>query len=721
MYKTILLALISFMGFSQKFTKNEVEKWKEQAQNVTITRDNWGIPHIEGVTDADAVFGLMYAQCEDDFKRIELNYLEKLGRLSEIYGESKLYDDLQIRILIKESDAKADYKNAQPWMKKLLDSFAAGMNYYLYTHPETTPKLLTRFEPWYPLLWTDGSIGAISTADLSIGDLKAFYAGESKVGAVKKVNEDYEQTGSNGFAIAPKLSKSGYAMLYINPHTTFYFRPEVHVKSGEGLNAYGAVTWGQFFIYQGFNPYCGWMHTSSNADVADTYLEKVTTRKNKLYYQYENTLKPIKTEEIQIKYLENNKLKAKNFKEYTTHHGPIMAIEGDNWVSLKSYNRAAKSLEQSWIRTKATGMQDYMAAMDLKANTSNNTVFADNKGNIAYWHGNYMPIRDFKLNWSKPVDGSTKDTEYKGLHEVSETVHVYNPENGWIQNCNSTPFTSAGNNSPVKTKYPAYMAPDGENFRGVNATRLLSKVDSINLDELIKLGYDNFLPAFEVLIPGFVEKTKDKVDLEIMPIRDMFKDWDYRVDENSIEALLAIEWAQRLNPSIRKIYVDQGEMDQVESTKYFIANASSEELIAAMRDVINTLKKNFGTWGVTWGEVNRFQRLNNNIPTENDDSQPSLAMRNASALWGCLPSFNSKTVNGSKKRYGYSGNSFVCAVEFGERIKAKSLLAGGVSGDVNSKNFNDQAEMFVNGQFKDVLFYPEDIEKNAVRKYNPGQ
>ena len=127
------------------------------------------------------------------------------------------------------------------------------------------------------------------------------------------------------------------------------------------------------------------------------------------------------------------------------------------------------------------------------------------------------------------------------------------------------------------------------------------------------------------------------------------------------------------------------------------------------------------TWGVTWGEVNRFQRLNNNIPTENDDSQPSLAMRNASALWGCLPSFNSRTVNGSKKRYGYSGNSFVCAVEFGERIKAKSLLAGGVSGDVNSKNFNDQAEMFVNGQFKDVLFYPEDIEKNAVRKYNPGQ
>ena len=366
-------------------------------------------------------------------------------------------------------------------------------------------------------------------------------------------------------------------------------------------------------------------------------------------------------------------------------------------------------------------MHDYMAAMDLKANTSNNTVFADNKGNIAYWHGNYMPIRDFKLNWSKPVDGSTKETEYKGLHEVSETVHVYNPENGWIQNCNSTPFTSAGNNSPIKTNYPSYMAPDGENFRGVNATRLLSKVDSINLDELIKLGYDNFLPAFEVLIPGFVEKTKDKVDLEIMPIRDMFKDWDYRVDENSIEALLAIEWAQRLNPSIRKIYVDQGEMDQVESTKYFIANASPEELIAAMRDVINTLKQNFGTWGVTWGEINRFQRLNNNIPTENDDNQPSLAMRNASALWGCLPSFNSRTVNGSKKRYGYSGNSFVCAVEFGERIKAKSLLAGGVSGDVNSKNFNDQAEMFVNGQFKDVLFYPEDIEKNAVRKYNPGQ
>ncbi|KIC02187.1 penicillin amidase [Flavobacterium sp. JRM] len=718
--------LLSLTLFSQKTRKREVKKLQEKAQKVTIIRDNWGIPHIYGKTDADAVFGLMYAQCEDDFKRIEMNYIEKLGRLSEIKGESVLYNDLEIKLLIDANEAKADYKKAAPWLKKLLNSYADGINYYLYKHPEVKPLLLTHFEPWFPLLWTDGSIGAISTADLSTGELKAFYSGNNdKVAYVER--EKNVQTGSNGFAFSPSKTASGNSILYINPHTTFYFRPEVQVTSEEGLNVYGAVTWGQFFVYQGFNENCGWMHTSSNVDVADMYAEKIVEKNGKLFYEYDQELIPVIEKKITINYLENGKLIPKKFKTYFTNNGPIMAKRDGKWISLKSNNRSMNSLVQSWIRTKSKGFEDYKKAMDLKANTSNNTVYADNKGNIGYWHGNFIPIRDKKLNWSKVIDGTTSATQWKGLHDVSETVHLYNPANGWLQNCNSTPYTVAGDNSPKRENYPAYMAPDGENFRGINAVRIFSKGEKYTLDKVIADGYDSKLSIFEILIPALLttfEKDISLTDLEFSDLSEpiaILKNWDYYARENSIATTLAVEWAYKLDPIIQKAYINEGEADQVENTKKFAKNATDSQLIPQLQATIKELKDKWGTWQVPWGDINRFQRLSGDLNLTYNDSQASLPIGYGPGSWGSLPSFKSSFQKNTKKRYGYNGNSFVCAVEFGTKVKAKSLLAGGNSGDVKSKHFYDQAEMYQKGQFKDVLFYKEDVEKNAERTYHPGQ
>ncbi|MEO7489878.1 MAG: penicillin acylase family protein, partial [Ferruginibacter sp.] len=466
--KILLLLLFPIQLLAQNFSAKEISRWQQQAKQVTITRDNWGIPHISGNTDADAVFGLLFAQCEDDFKRVELNYIEKFGRMAEVKGEGVLYDDLLLQLLIDTADAKKDYNAAAPWLKKLLNAYADGINYYLYKNPQVKPLMITRFQPWYPLLWTDGSIGAINTADISTAELKNFYSGDKK-SAVAVAKDPDQQTGSNGFAFGPSITASGNAILYINPHVTFYFRPEVQVTSKEGLNAYGAVTWGQFFVYQGFNEHCGWMHTSNNVDVADLYEEKIITKNNRLFYEYDHQLKPVRQKQMTLRFKENNLLKTKNITAYFTQHGPVMAMRNNKWISLKSFNRSAISLQQSWLRTKAKGFEDYKKVMDLKANTSNSTVYADDKGNIAYWHGNFIPVRDKKLNWAAPVDGSISATEWKGLHAQKDIVHLFNPANGWLQNCNSTPFSVAGVNSPKKENYPAYMAPDGENFRGVNA------------------------------------------------------------------------------------------------------------------------------------------------------------------------------------------------------------------------------------------------------------
>lgn len=719
-----LLFLLPLQLLAQQFTPTEISAYQAQANRVNIIRDKWGIPHVYGKTDADAVFGLLYAQCEDDFKRVELNYIEKLGRLAEINGEKDVFNDLQIRLLIDTAEAVADYQKAQPWLKKLLDSYAAGINYYLYKNPQVKPALLHRFKPWYALLWTDGSIGAINTADLTIGELKKFYSGDYTPTAYVPVIKD-QQSGSNGFAFAPSITESGNAILYINPHTTFYFRPEVQMQSEEGLNVYGAVTWGQFFVYQGFNEHCGWMHTSNNVDIADMYAEKITKTDKGLFYEYDKKKYPVGIKKVEIRYKDGEGLKTKSFTTYFTNNGPVMAIRDGKWISLQSKNRNTQSLIQSWVRTKSKSFEDYQKAMDLKANASNNTVYADAQGNIAYWHGNFIPIRNPSYNWADVVDGSTSATAWKGLHPVKESVHVYNPPNGWLQNCNSTPFTVAGKNSPLKANYPSYMAPDGENFRGVAAVRLLSQPQQYTLEKVIATGYDTYMPAFEILMPALFKAyaqlpQSDPLIEELKAPIALLKAWDYRSGENSEAAALAMEWAPRLNMNIQKVYINPGERDQVENTKAFAASARPNELLDPLKATLADLNKRFGKWQIAWGEVNRFQRLTGAINEKYDDNAPSLPVGFGSAMWGQLPSFRS-TMFRTNKRYGNSGNSFVCVVEFGKRIRAKSVLAGGNSGDPNSKHFNDQALMYSKGQFKDVLFYKEDVVKNAERTYKPGE
>jgi acyl-homoserine-lactone acylase len=733
--RKIFIALLLPLQLFAQFSKEEIIRWEKQAKNVTIIRDNYGIPHIYGKTDADAVFGLLYAQCEDDFKRVEMNYVEKLGRLAEVKGEPELYNDLLIRLVIDTADAIKDYSKAPAWLKKLCNAYADGINFYLYKNPGTKPALLNRFQPWYPLLWTDGSIGAISTADVSVNELKNFYSGDDPAISVNEKQEEYpdgyrdrDATGSNGFAFSPKITESGNAILYINPHVTFYFRSEVQMVSEEGLNVYGAVTWGQFFVYQGFNEHCGWMHTSSDVDAADSYIEKLSEKNGKWSYEYNHSQKPVTVRKIVLKYRNGDGLETKTINALFTHHGPVMAKRNGQYLSVRADNRIMNGLIQCWQRTKTKSFAEYKKTLELLGNISNNTVYADGEGNIAYWHGNRIPVRDATYDWGKPVDGTTSATEWKGYHKVDETVHLYNPPNGWLQNCNSTPFTVAGSNSPKKKNYPSYMAPDGENFRGINAVRVLDEEKHYTIDKVIKAGYDTRITAFELLIPVLVRLFEKNISPNdslygylAEPI-NVLKKWDYRCGENSIATTLAVEWGQRIQAAMSRTRVPGNENpDQVDKVRQVAATASSNDLLPPLLAAITDLQNKYGRWQIPWGEINRFQRISPDIDNKFDDSKPSLPVGFVSSTWGMLPSFVSRTYPGTKKRYGYNGNSFICAVEFGKRIKAKSLLTGGESGDPGSKHFFDQGLMYSKGQFKDVLFYKEDVLKHAERTYHPGE
>lgn len=721
MKKLFLLLLIPALAHSQ--SPEEIRRWELQSQQVNIIEDHWGIPHIYGKTDADVVFGLLYVQCLQNFPQVERNYLEMMGRLSEVEGQRTLYNDLQMRLLYDSAGARDDYQKAPLWLKKLLDAFADGVNYYLYKHPEVKPLVLTKFEPWFPLMYTDGSIAPTQTGGLNLRDLRNLYENEKAASYQPQdfLMQQLNPSGSNGFALAPSRTASGNAILYINPHVTFYFRTEVHMVSGEGLNAYGAVTWGQFFIYQGFNEYCGWMHTSSYADVADVYREQITHRGDSLLYFYEGKYLPVQTKEIAIRYKDENSIATKAFPTYATHHGPVLGSRNGEWMTVKENNRSMASLMQSWLRTKARGLPEFKKVMDMKINNSNNTVFADKFGNIAYWHGNFIPRRNPNYDWSLPVDGTTAATEWKGLHPVSETVHLINPASGWIENCNSTPFTAAGSSSPKKENYPKYMAPDGQNGRALNAIRLLNKARNFTLDDMILLGYNTRLSAFDFLLPALFKAydslpAADPRQQSLATPMHYLKTWDRHAAASSVATTLAVEWAYLLATIIPPPRTTEEATNAVGRFEE-MSRVKGKEQLHLLQKTLEDLHKNHGTWEVAWGDLNRYQR-----PADGrfDDAKPSLPVALGPGAWGSIPSFVGRYAS-TKKRYGISGNSFIAAVEFGKKLKAKTIMTGGESFDPTSPHFMDQAEGFIEGKFKEISFYKEDVKKHQQREYRPGK
>jgi acyl-homoserine-lactone acylase len=746
--------------------RNEKARWEKYVAQTTIIRDEWGIPHIYGKTDADAVFGLMYAQCEENFAQIENNYLEMLGRTSEKVSNwpntmsGDKYADLMMQLIQDSTAAINDYNNSPEWFKKLLVAHADGINYYLYKHPSVHPKVITYYKPWYHLMWTDGSVSPTRYGGIKRKDVYDFYKSQDSAlintNTITSNNSLYNQQikeqeawaniddyaveektlkGSNGFAIAPKHSKNGNAMLYINPHVPFYFRSEMHMVSEEGLNVYGAVTWGQMFIYQGFNEHAGWMHTSSYADVADVYEETVKQENGKWFYLYENKWLPVEERKIIIKapgvLNENSALTNKQtfFTTYKTQHGPIMGSHNGKWLSLSENNRSLNALLECWTRTKANNLKEYKNALNLLANNSNNTVYADADGNIAYWHGNFMPKRNNQFDFTKPVDGSTSATAWQGLHSLNEIVQSINPENGWLQNCNATPYTVAGKNSPKQTDYPNYMAPDGENPRGLNAVRLLEKVNKISLDELIQLGYNKHLTAFDILLPPFIEYTKTiTLTTDQNKAIQYLANWNHDADTNSIAQTIAIEWASKVMTAIPPAETEEAATQSIYRFNKMVNEVSNEKKLAFLDTALLRIKINYSnqpfaeaSWEIPWGQINRYQRAYPNSEFPFSDKRSSIAVAQTSSKFGQLPAFESNIrTSGLKKRYGFSGSSFIAAVSFGKRLEAKTIITGGQSFDPNDSHFTDQAQGYIDGNFKTIHFYKEDVLAHKVKSYSPG-
>jgi len=706
---------------SSPASQPDAARLEKQAQQVTIIRDDWGIAHVYGKSDADAVFGMIYAQAEDDFNRVETNYINATGRMAEAEGEKAIYQDLRMKLFIDPTEMKKLYESSPDWLKQLMNAWADGLNFYLLKHPEVHPRVITHFEPWMALTFSEGSIGG-DIEGISLDSLEAFYGKIAGAAAKEDPALPPETTGSNGIAIAPANTVSHHALLLINPHTSFFFRSELQMSSEEGLSAYGAATWGQFFIYQGFNDRLGWMHTSSGIDAIDEYAETIVQRGDSLLYRDGSAEVGVTVGKITVPYKQGTGMGERGFTVYRTRHGPIVREADGKWISVRLMEDPVRALTESYTRTKARNYQAFKETVNLRTNSSNNTVYADADGNIAYFQASFIPKRDPKFDWTRPVDGSDSATDWKGLLTLDEMPNVFNPPNGWIQNTNNWPYSAAGKNSPKQKDFPRYVDTYGENPRGIHAMRLLEGKKDFSLQGLIDAAYDSYQPTFAILVPPLIKDwdqlpashpLKSKLAEQVKLLRG----WDYRWSAESVPTALAVFWAEDL---WRRVPQNQGDED-LPGWEYIAKKATPDERLESLVAASDKLAQDFGTWKTPWGDINRFQRLTDDIVHHFSDSAPSIPVPFTTAQWGSLAAIVPQANSGTRKRYGRYGNSFVAAVEFGDSVHARAVTAGGESGDPKSKHFNDQAERYSKGDLREVYFYRSQLKGHTEREYHPGE
>ncbi|KUG09099.1 penicillin acylase family protein [Solirubrum puertoriconensis] len=730
--KLCYLLLLPFSVAAQSSFPAETARWREQAQAVTIIRDEWGVPHIYGRTDADAVFGLLYAQGEDNYWQVEESVIKKLGRMAELYGEKELGSDANMALRQTAEQARRAYQRGSAPFRKLCEAAAAGLNYYLLTHPQVPRRLLTRYEPWHVLLYAgpDGTTHGITAGErrrLGLGGSGG--PGEGAEGWAQQ-----QESGSNAVALAPAKSASGHSLLLINPHVGFFGdnqRYEAHLVSEQGLNASGFAMLGQFWIWSGFTATTAWAHTNTAADGDDVYLENFDHPRDSTLYRYGRGYRTAVTWTDTLAYRTPTGLQRRAFRFRRTHHGPVIAQRGRTLLTIRHATPDFGGVAwQAWRMSKAATLGEFQAALRMRQ-LPTNTMYADARGNIAYWHGNAVPRRDPRFNWMNPVDGSTSATEWRGRHRLRQLVHLLNPASNWLQNCNSTPYQAAGAASPAAARYPAYLAYDPQTFRALEALRQLEATGPLTADGLRQLAFSPRLSMYAAWLPQVLaayerEATRQPaLRGELQAVADTLRRWNYCSAVGSRATTLAYAWGRQYSSHINQRFASSVPYFAPAIAPYLHGTSlpvPDSVALALLRAGTKDLTQRYGTPWVAWGDVNRLQRIHSSGSQEKfADDKPSLPVGAFTGGAGSLFAFATRPEVGQQRQYGVGGNTYVAVVELGPRVRAQSVVNFGQSADPNSPHYFDQALLYAGYQLKQAWFYREDVLALAKRTYHPGE
>ena len=725
--------LLSLTVFAQR-SVSAFSAFQKQAKQVTIVRDNWGVPHIYGKTDADAVFGLLYAMCEDNYWQLEEDFVKYTGQMAKLYGAAALQNDINVKLFNLESIAKKNYDNASVKIKAIANSAAAGVNYFLYKNPKTIQRLIHHYEPW---MWFISEYPTLS----QLGIDKSFIPVSSQISSQKSEGEfeadwmEKLEHGSNSIAIGPAKSSTGNCLLLINPHVNFFGdnqRYEAHLISDAGLNVSGFAFLGSAFLWSGFNENLGWSHTNSAADKEDAWLEIFDDTTNALHYKYEGNYQTA-TERIDTIYVKDSlgRIVPHAYTFLQTIHGPVIAQKNQIKVACNSTELMANHLLlQCWKMMKSKNTTDFEQAMNMRQLGYPTTTYADRFGNISYWHGNAIPKRNNSLNWKKPIDGSIATTQWQGLHALNEIVQIKNPISGFIYNTNATPFLAKGLPVIDSLLYPFYMAPEGQNFRAIEALEQLSKPGKLTAEKLRQLSTSPHIAMMQNWLPQMLkgidslQAIQPLTNAHVIVALDTLRQWHYNYDSSSTATTIAVAWylsAMQLYRAVISNYTAALGRTQNPVMLPLSALQDLAVLTAAVEDLVAV----YGTPLVAWGSINRLQRIHSSGKTEPfSDSRSSVSVSAVPGNMGSLFAFNAREEKGQRNLYGTYGNSYVCIVEFPknkqQKLQAKSIVYFGQTANPSSPHYFDQAPLYAKGQLKAAWFYKADVLAHAERKYHPG-
>ncbi len=671
------------------------------ARTVTIYRDRYGVPYVHGPTDASAVFGFAYAQAEDHFSQVEDSYIHALGRAAEAYGASKIAEDWLNRALEVASLSRAEYERLGPRPRQLCDAFAAGLNYFLASRTEVKPRLLTRFESWHVLALLRHrrhQRESVEVSGLSPAELKALGSGGTG-------------GGSNGLAVGPSKSAAGGAMLIGAPHRQFFGEDqfyEGHLRSDEGWRLWGTTFVGLPFPHLGFNEQLAWTHTGNRPDIADLYIETFDRPAQPADYRYGDTYRAVRTWTDEIRVRTDTGMATRRLELRKTHHGPLVVVRDGKHLALKLAKiEEGGMLEQWYAMSRARSLEEFRTALARLGLPYQNTIYADAAGNILYVYGGAIPRRSKGFDWSQPVDGSNPETEWQGYHRLDELPQVLNPSSGYVQNCNSSPFTTTSAGNPTPGQYPAYMfGPQDGDLRASMARRVLSRPEPFTFDEWQRVAVDSGVATADQEVPRIVaewrQRGSDPHTESLRPLVRELEVWDRRSHVDSIAATLFFRWGL-------EFFDDLGTPKEPRAPL---------PRIRALTRAKTALEQEHGTWRVPWGEVNRLQRVQIERGESFSDQRPSLPLAGGPGFDGVL--FSNYKEYGQRGRYVSSGQSFAFVVAFRPELRAVSVHVFGQSSDPHSPHYFDQAPLFSEGKMKPVWTTIEQIRANAVRAYHPG-
>lgn len=689
-------AAVSGLGVAALACSADPVTGRPPSPAVEILRDRFGVPHVLGDTDADVAWGVGWAQAEDDFEQLEETFLLALGRGAEFLGESLLASDRLARAMEHARLARDEYGRASPALRAICDAYAAGVTAFAEGR---TGRRLETFEPWLPF-----AVLRFKYHQLEFLDYVGLTPGE------RRTDWSERPHGSNAWAVAPSRSASGHALLLINPHVGF-FGPagyyEHHVISREGWNFSGVGRYGLPFPYMGRNADLGWAHTDNYPRHGDLYAETFDDPADPLVYRYgDRRLKAVAWSETLKVRNGDGSLTTLESRFLRTRNGPILGHRDGRPLAV----RLARAEEGGWLAqwhamTKARDLSAFQAALRLNAIPYMNVVYADRAGNVLHVYNGVIPRRRVVSPPGRPLAGADPTHDWDGYHPHDDLPRVLNPACGFVQNCNSSPFTTTGTSAdPQAAAYPAYMiGPEGDNARARSSRRLLNARPEFDFDAFAAAAVDTRAQSADDLLPPLLSDRDAARDPELAPLVAELAAWDRVVTIESVAATLFTRWAMRVRRP-------GGPVDAARRR-------------SALHEVRAELERVFGDWRTPFGRISRLQRTHWRGRQPFDDSRPSLPVAGGQGWMGTILNFRvdeTADLADPAARYGMSGNSYVSVVEFGPAPRALTIRTFGQSGDPASPHWDDQAALYAAGRFKPSWFTREEIEANLERRYRPG-